>query len=383
MSIALWPRRLANYIFRQTLGPLVFFTVVLTGVIWLSQSLRLLDLVINKGQSAGTFLYMTLLVLPSLLAIVLPFAFFFACLYLLHRLLSDSEIVVMWASGLGRWNVLMPLFAAAAVMTLVTLLITLYLMPLGMRTMKDKVFEIRADLVATFVKEGAFTTPMKGLTVYVKRQSLNGELTGLFVHDNRDVARPVTYMASRGIIARTPDGPRLIMYDGNLQRADSSRGGNISMLAFDKYTFDLSSFMQQSERAERESSERYLFELIGYTAASEWEERQRNIFRAEGYDRLISPFYNFVFMLIAAAGLLSGTYVRRGYGIRLTAAVVLGIIARLMGFGATSLAAETPMLVPLMILNPILWLLAAGAVLARHRGLSFTLPAWVWRMRPA
>lgn len=383
MSIALWPRRLATYIFRQTLGPLVFFTVVLTGVIWLSQSLRLLDLVINKGQSAGTFLYMTLLVLPSLLAIVLPFAFFFACLYLLHRLLSDSEIVVMWASGLGRWNVLMPLVAAAAMMTLVTLLITLYLMPLGMRTMKDKVFEIRADLVATFVKEGAFTTPMKGLTVYVKRQSLSGELTGLFVHDNRDVARPVTYMASRGIIARTPDGPRLIMYDGNLQRADSSRGGNISMLAFDKYTFDLSSFMQQSERAERESSERYLFELIGYTAASDWEERQRNIFRAEGYDRLISPFYNFVFMLIAAAALLSGTYVRRGYGIRLTAAVVLGIIARLMGFGATSLAAETPILVPLMILNPILWLIAAGAVLARNRGLAFTLPAWVWRMRPA
>ncbi len=184
------------YLFRQSLGPMLFFTVVLTAVIWLSQSLRMLDLVINKGQSAGTFLYLTLLLLPSLLQIVLPFAFFFAIVYLIARLISDSELVVMWASGLSRWSVLAPMLAAALVMTLLTLLITLYLMPLGMRTMKDKVIEIRADLVTTLVKEGAFSTPIEGLTVYIKEQSRDGELTGLFVHDNRDTAHPVTYMAA-------------------------------------------------------------------------------------------------------------------------------------------------------------------------------------------
>ena len=65
-----------GYMFRQIGGPLLFFTFVLTGVIWLSQSLRMLDLVINQSQSAATYLYLTVLALPQLMALILPFALF-------------------------------------------------------------------------------------------------------------------------------------------------------------------------------------------------------------------------------------------------------------------------------------------------------------------
>ena len=87
------------YIFRQIGGPLLFFTFVLTGVVWLSQSLRMLDLVINQSQSAATYIYLTLLALPSLMALILPFALFCAVLYALNRLYTESELVVIWAAG--------------------------------------------------------------------------------------------------------------------------------------------------------------------------------------------------------------------------------------------------------------------------------------------
>ena len=61
--------------------------------------LPLLDLVINRGQSAPTFLYLILLYLPTPLAIIMPIAFFFAALFTLHRLQSDSELVVMASAG--------------------------------------------------------------------------------------------------------------------------------------------------------------------------------------------------------------------------------------------------------------------------------------------
>ena len=57
--------RLAIYVLRQLIAPIGLFIFLLTCVIWLSQSLRLLDLVINRGQSAPTFFYLTLLMLPS------------------------------------------------------------------------------------------------------------------------------------------------------------------------------------------------------------------------------------------------------------------------------------------------------------------------------
>src|SRR5215469_1371782 len=104
--------RLSHYVLRQLAGPIALFSFLLTSVIWLSQSLRLLDLVINRGQSAPTFVYLTLLILPGLLVIILPLAFFAGTLFGLHKLNADSELVVMQASGLSRMQMLTPVLIA-------------------------------------------------------------------------------------------------------------------------------------------------------------------------------------------------------------------------------------------------------------------------------
>lgn len=357
-------RSLSRYILFQTLGPWGFFALVLTVIIWLTQSLRMLDLVINKGQSAGTFLHLTLLVLPSLLAIILPVAFFCAVLYVIHRLYSDSELVVMWASGVSRWDILRPLFVAAGLMAALTLAINLFVMPLGMRSMKDKVFEIRADLATTLVKEGAFTTPLPGLTVYIKQSARSGELTGILVHDSRDETKPITYMAAKGVLARTPEGPRLVMYDGNIQRSEQG-GAQISVLDFEKYTFDLSAFEKPRSEQVREASERYIDELFTIDQSKPTEVRLQDVFAAEGHNRLATPLYNFVFVFIAGAFLIASPFSRRGQGWKIAAAAACGIAARLAGFGLQGLAGSEGMLWPLIYLNPILWIAGSWLVIAR------------------
>ena len=100
-------RKLFFYLLRQTLGPFLLFTLLLTLVVWMTQSLRLLDLVINGGQSASTFAYLTLLMVPNLLVIIVPIALFGAALYTLNRLNTESELVVMWSAGvkIGRAHV--------------------------------------------------------------------------------------------------------------------------------------------------------------------------------------------------------------------------------------------------------------------------------------
>ena len=106
-------RSLFFYVLRQIVGPFLLFTLLLTLVVWMTQALRLLDLVINRGQSAGIFAYLTVLMLPSLLVVILPIAFFGAALYALNRLNSDSELVVMWSAGISRLQIALPVLAAA------------------------------------------------------------------------------------------------------------------------------------------------------------------------------------------------------------------------------------------------------------------------------
>ena len=65
-------RRLDRYILRQCFGVMLFVTAALSAAIWLAQSLRLIDLIVNRGLSTEVFLYLALLILPRFLDIVLP-----------------------------------------------------------------------------------------------------------------------------------------------------------------------------------------------------------------------------------------------------------------------------------------------------------------------
>src|SRR5690242_19661463 len=95
-------RRLTRYVLRQSLGVALFVTAALSAAIWLAQSLRLIDLIVNRGLTLDVFLYLALLILPRFLDIVLPIGVFIAILFTYNKLLAESEIVVMRAAGMSQ-----------------------------------------------------------------------------------------------------------------------------------------------------------------------------------------------------------------------------------------------------------------------------------------
>ena len=353
-----------NYMFRQVTGPLLFFTFVLTGVIWLSQSLRMLDIVINQSQSVGVFIYLTVLGLPQLMPLILPFAIFFAVLYALNRLYTESELVVMWAAGFSRWVVVWPILTIALAVTAVGYLFNLVVMPAGMREMKNRVFEIRADLVNTFVREGSFTNPIKGLTVYVSENNPGGDIRGILVHDARNPKGIATYMAQSGLLANTPTGPRLIMNQGNVQWLEGG-GGRLKILNFEKYTFDLSQFDKGQDTRFVEASERYLGELLSPEATVA--DKQRKKFFSEAHSRLSVPLYSIVFALIGVVALIGGNFNRRGYAGRIGLAFLAMFGARLPGFAFQQWTASNPDMAVMMYVWPLLWIVGLLIVLAHPR----------------
>ncbi|HVP83526.1 MAG TPA: LPS export ABC transporter permease LptF [Rhizomicrobium sp.] len=353
--------RLSFYILRQLAGPVALFTLLLTAVIWLTQSLHLLDLVINRGQSAPTFLYLTLLLLPSLLVILLPVAFFAGALYALSRLNADSELVVMWASGFSRAQLAVPVFVAAVITMALTYLCGLYLMPLGQRLMKDKVLDIRADIGTAIFNPGEFNTPVKGLTVFIRDITSEGDIKGVLVHDNRNAKHPVTYLAQGGQLVQTPVGARLIMDKGTIEQSDAG-GARLSMLKFDRYVFDLDQFASPQRYTERAASERYLPELF-WPNSTHLSDKARAIYIAEGHNRLASPLYCLTFALIVLAAVTRGRRSRGSNALRLTIASLLAVGLRIAGYGLQGFAANHPFWNILLYLVPLLGAAAALAVL--------------------
>lgn len=355
-------RPLFFYLLRQIVGPFLLFTLLLTLVVWMTQSLRLLDLVINRGQSATIFAYLTMLMLPSLLVVIAPIAFFGAALYALNKLNNDSELVVMWSAGVSRLQLALPILTAAAIVMTITYGCSLYLMPLGQRMMKDKVFEIRTDIGASILHEGAFTTPSDGLTVFIRELAPSGEIRGILVHDNREPARPVTYLAESGVLAQTQEGARLIMQNGNIERGESG-GSRLSVLKFDRYVFDLDQYAGPQRASDRDTSERYLPELLNPQSVPDMQPVRRGVYLAEAHNRLSAPLYCIAFALIALAATVKGRMARASYALRLSGAALMGAALRLVGYGAQGMAAHDPQLTVLLYLLPLAGIAVAAAIL--------------------
>jgi len=339
-------------------------TLLLTCVILLTQSLRLLDLVINRGQSAPTFVYLTVLILPGLLVIILPIAFFFGTLFTLSRLNGDSELVVMASAGYSQRQLATPVFIAAVMVMAITWACALWLMPMGQRALNAKVVDIRADIGAALLNEGEFNSPALGLTVFIRQLSSDGQIRGILVHDSRDVKRPVTYLAEKGVLAQTPQGARLIMLDGTVEQSAQS-GSQLSVLKFQRDVINLDQFDGPMRSNQRQTSERFLSELLNPDPALT--QKVRNSYLAEAHNRLSQPLYCLAFAMIALAAILKVRRQRGALAKRLTMASLAAAAVRIAGYGVAGPASSHPGLIVLFYVIP---LLGAGLALAMLIGYS-------------
>lgn len=353
--------RLSIYVLGQLTAPTALFAFLLTAVIWLSQALRLLDLVINRGQSAPTFIYLTILVVPSLLVIILPIAFFAGTLFALNKLNTDSELVVMSAAGFSRFQIAVPVFISAAIVMALTYLCGLYLMPAGQRALNDKVYDIRADIGAALLNQGEFNTPALGLTVFIRDIGSDGSIKGVMVHDNRNKSHPITYLAESGQLAQTAAGARLIMNDGTVE-ASGGGGSQLSVLKFQHYVFDLEQFASPTRATDRQTSERYLGEL--FAPSGRLAQKVRNAYVAEAHNRLSQPLYCIAFALIALAAILRGRRARGANAMRIAVAVAGAVLIRVAGYGVQGLAVRDPSLCVLFYLIPLFGAVLGWASLA-------------------
>jgi lipopolysaccharide export system permease protein len=348
------------------MGPLLLITLTLTAVIWLTQGLRLLDRMIRNGLAFGSFLYLTSLLMPALLTIVLPIAAFCATLYTYNRLTNDSELMVMSAAGSSRLGMAWPAVLLALILTGVSYLLVLYLNPLTASNFRYTQYEFRTNVANILLQEGVFNTPVSGLTVYIRERSSTGELFGILVHDNRNPQRPVTMMAERGALVRTPQGPRFVMVNGNRQQVEQD-SRQLSLLYFESYALDLDSFARDDGAGWRQPGERYLGELF-WPNMNDADDRQ-NYWRlvVQGHANVAQPLYVVALIAVALAALLATEFDRRGQTKRIILAAAGGVIIQILAFGTTFIARRTPVLIPLIYVIPTLLIATSFYLLLRER----------------
>lgn len=332
---------IGRYIFRTTFGAFVLVLVGLTGAIWLTQALREVDLMTHRGQSALAFISITSLVIPPLIMVIAPVALVVAVAHSLHRLATDSEIIVMNGAGMRPWRLLQPFVTVTLVASIMLIAISSYIAPESMRILRRWLTEVRTDLVSNIVQPGRFIAIEPGLAFNIRERRANGLLVGILLDDRRDAAQRVTILAQRGEILKNNNGNFLLLDSGSIQRHEQNqRDPNI--VQFERYAFDLSQF-SSSQAVRYTVRERYLWQLISPAPDDQLAIEQPGQFRAELHERILAPIYPLAFMLIAFAFLGAPRTTRQSATWSIGGVIAAVSALRLTGFACTVLSIKHPL----------------------------------------
>ena len=361
--------RLDRYILRQLLFAFGFFVLVFTGVVWLTQAVRLIDTVIAGGQSATVFLTFSALVLPQVFIIVLPLSGIGAALYALNKLYMDSELIVMMTSGLGPAALLRPVVAFGGLIAAAMAVVMIVLVPLAGSALAERTQAIRSDLANALIVERQFLHPINGLTLFITDTGAGGEMAGIFLNDQRDPEQTVTYSAERAQLLREGDEARLVMLDG-VALTLGAAGAELNSVSFDQFVFDLSEILNKERVRVPRPSEYPVLTLLSPTPEMLASDRfGRGDFIAEGHYKLAMPMLALIYPMIALVTLLAGGYRRSGFGRRVIVAIGVAVIIQVTMFLVRARVEERAELWPLMYLPVLLGIVYVGALLVRLRRL--------------
>ncbi|MDR3514586.1 MAG: LPS export ABC transporter permease LptF [Azospirillaceae bacterium] len=368
-------KRLTLYLLRSLAITTLFVTASMTAVIWLTQSLRLIEIVIDGGAPFSLFLTLMVVALPTFLATVLPLGLLAAVVFTYNRLQADSELVVMRAAGLGPLALAKPALILAVVVTGLTYSLTLFIAPAANRELIALERLARSEYSTVFIREGVFNDMDVGLTIFVRERTPNGEMRGILIHDSRQPADPITVMAEHGVLVNGDAGTRLVVFNGTRQEVDPVTG-RLSQLFFDRYAIDLRVLEPQYAPRWVEPRERTLEQLLHPNVNDVNDQSHLPQLWAEFNQRVSSPLYAISFTLIGVAALVSGEFNRRGQSRRITLTIVMVVLIQSLGLTVINAAAKKPQIVPLM------YVVSAGPAAI---GLVWLVMPWgrMGRRRPA
>lgn len=320
--------RFDRYMLSQLMVLFGFFSFVLVMVYWINRAVVLFDQLIADGQSAAVFLEFTALSLPAVIRLALPLAGFAAAVYVTNRMTSESEMVVVQATGYSAFRLARPvMYFGLIVMMLMTVLMHV-LVPKSLAQLEVRQAEIAQNVTARLLTEGRFIEPADGITFYISDITPNGELQNIFLSDIRNPKSHVTYTASQAFLVRTDGDAQLVMINGlaqTLRTADQK----LFTTTFEDFAYNIGAFIQVGPNEGRRASQVGTVELLTASPTLQVETGQSAArLLATAHDRFSQSVLGLVASLLGFAALMVGGFSRFGVWRQIILAVFLIIVIK-------------------------------------------------------
>lgn len=335
-----------RYLLAQLVRTTIAVTVTLVGIVWLFQTIRILELVVSRDGPFLDFIIMSITVIPLWLTIAFPISAFIAITWVFQRTIADRELLVMQASGRSTLQLARAPIALAIGVTAILVLNSTVVLPFSFGIYKEMQFKLRNSIPAVLLREGVFIDVVDGMTMLIGEKTEDGMARDIFLHDERAPDKTITITAKYGKFVNQDGVPAVILQNGVRNEVNQNGDASASLL-FETHSVIISSDTQPSqERLTFDMNEDSIRNLLNPETSPA--PRFFNQRRAEGHYRIISPLLGFVLVMTAACSVLCGQIRRDTLFRRTVLNIGAAIIIISMMVSTRSLTITMPATTPLL-----------------------------------
>ena len=227
-------------------------------IIWITQAVRLLDLIGEEGNSITTYFLYILSILPKFFSRISIIIFFISFVVTISKFEEHNELRALWFSGLEKKKFINYLLRSTVIFVLILIIIRCFIVPHFSNYSRYLLLNTGVGAIGPLLKQNNFNNPLKKITIYVGKKNQINELEDIILfEDGEDLKK--TIIAKSGAVINENNKNLLVLVDGSIQ--EERKDKKISILDFDKTTLDLSQYNKKTIEYYK-FNEMLFFELI-------------------------------------------------------------------------------------------------------------------------
>jgi lipopolysaccharide export system permease protein len=275
--------KLGYYFIQEFLKNYLSILLAFGLIIWITQAVRLLDLIGEEGNSIVTYFLYILLILPKFFSRISIIIFFISLLVTLIKFENNNELKAIWLSGIKKKTFIYFLIKSSILLILILIFFRTLAVPYFNYKSRELLLNTEIGSIAPLLKQNNFNNPLKKITMYVGKKNQINEMEEIILfEDSLEVKK--TIIAKSGVLINENKKNLLVLLNGSIH--EESKGKKISILDFDKTTLDLSQFNKKTVDYYK-FNEILFFDLIKIIIDKDGVQKANII--AELNDRIVMP----------------------------------------------------------------------------------------------
>ena len=313
-------KKIDGYILKNILKMTVFYTIIPTLILWIVQSRHIFELGMGGKTSIFIILKLSSYLIPPILPHIVPFAIILASMTVLVRLYNDSELSVLWASGLSPKQLMKSFLIVGFIGMFTILIINAFIAPQMSRQLKIELLNLKNDIIQTALKPGVIQNIQDGtVTIYIDKMNGGSYIEGFYLQQKAPNNQIRIFTAKQALLTQIKGNFQLLLLKGRILnwhyqhdttksttdtksqtvKTDTAISNDIypSILEFDKFTLNISDIISnfnESQDLQFKARDYSIGDLLTAKYAKTPAEKKR--FVVNGHEQIIASFFPLIFI---------------------------------------------------------------------------------------